>query len=489
VDGDGRGDLLVGAYGEDVGGLTDAGRAYVISGATGALLRTLTAPDASDGLGFGDVVAGVPDADGDGRGDLLVGVDGPQRAYLFSGATGAFLRALTSPNPQPGGSFGFALAGVPDADGDGRGDLLVGAFGEDGGADGAGRAYLFSGATGTLLRTLESPSPESDAFPRVPGSFGFSVSGTPDLDGDGRGDLLVGAYGEDAGAETAGRAYLFSGAAGALLATLASPTAEEDGAFGFAVGGVPGIAGGAGGALLVGAYFERVNNLTAAGRAYGFGFAGPFALRARPVNPPIAIPNGGGTFRYRVGLANRSTEAQAVEGWAEIVFPGGVATLASGPRPLALDAGETLGPVTLRQAVAATFPPGTYTYRVSVGLYPSVALATDRFTFTKLPAGGEAPPPEAAASATPARFALHPAAPNPSAGAVAFRLDLPAATDVRAEAFDALGRRVAVLHDGPMAAGEHVLPWEAAGLPGGVYVVHVRTGDGEAAARRVTLVR
>jgi hypothetical protein len=54
---------------------------------------------------------------------------------------------------------------------------------------------------------------------------------------------------------------------------------------------------------------------------------------------------------------------------------------------------------------------------------------------------------------------------------------------------DGLSRRVALLHDGPMAAGAHALTWEAGTLPGGVYVVRARTGDGHAAMQRVTFVR
>ena len=125
---------------------------------------------------------------------------------------------LTSLNPEALGNFGVSTAGVPDLDGDGRGDVLVGAWRENGGAEDAGRAYVFSGVTGARLRTLASPNPELDA------QFGRSVAGVPDADGDGQGDLLVGAPLEDGGASNSGRAYLFSGATGELLRTLVSPT-------------------------------------------------------------------------------------------------------------------------------------------------------------------------------------------------------------------------------------------------------------------------
>ncbi len=269
VDGDGRGDLLVGAYLED-GGATSAGRAYLFSGATGELLRTLVSPSPETNGFFGFVVAGVPDVDGDERGDLLVsasfedgGVPGGGRAYLFSGFTGELLRTLESPNPVADGFFGSWVAGVPDADGDGRGDLLVGANRELGGAEGAGRAYLFSGATGNLLQTLESPNPE------VNGEFGSLVAGVSDVDGDGRGDLLVAAYSEDVEMTDAGRAYLYSGSTGVLIRTLESPNIESFGNFGFSVAGVTDADGDGRGDLLIGAALED-GGAEDAGRAYLF---------------------------------------------------------------------------------------------------------------------------------------------------------------------------------------------------------------------------
>src|SRR5690606_16999294 len=109
-------------------------------------------------------------------------------AYVYSGATGALLYALASPHAGYQSWFGFAVAGVPDLDGDGRGDLLISAPAESHAAQNDGRAYVFSGATGDLLHTLTSPNPFSG------GNFGGAVAGLDDLDGDGRGDLLVGAF-------------------------------------------------------------------------------------------------------------------------------------------------------------------------------------------------------------------------------------------------------------------------------------------------------
>ena len=84
--------------------------------------------------------------------------------------------------------------------------------------------------------------------------------------------------------------------------------------------------------------------------------------------------------------------------------------------------------------------------------------------------------------------------PNPASGAASVRVSVAeAAADAAVSVYDALGRRVALLHDGPLAAGAHALAFEASTLPAGVYVVHVRvTPEGGGAwteVRRVTVAR
>jgi hypothetical protein len=90
------------------------------------------------------------------------------------------------------------------------------------------------------------------------------------------------------------------------------------------------------------------------------------------------------------------------------------------------------------------------------------------------------------APGTPATFDLSPAAPNPFAGRTQLTLAVAASQRVEVAVYDALGRRVAVLHDGPLAAGRaHALPFDGAGVAPGVYVVRVR-GERFQATTRVT---
>jgi hypothetical protein len=205
-------------------------------------------------------------------------------AYVFDGSSGAMLHKLESPNPESGGLFGFSVSGTNDLDGDGRGDAIVGAYGED---NYAGRAYAFSGATGLLIHTFVSPNAEqagSEDFYEYGGQFGYSVSGVADANGDGFGDVVVGAFREGKTDYAArgrtwheqqnGRAYVFDGLTGELLHALVSPNPERDGLFGTSVSGMPDINGDGLSDIAVGArnedYQEGHFVTLGSGRAYIF---------------------------------------------------------------------------------------------------------------------------------------------------------------------------------------------------------------------------
>lgn len=236
---------------------------------------TLSSAHPESGGWFGSVVASVPDTDGDGTPDIAVGAFRERvgtilqagRVTIHSGATGAILRTLVSPTPELLGFFGSAVAGVPDVNGDGRGDLIVGApFEGNGLLQGIGRAYLISGADGVRLRTFSAGAPESGDL------FGSSVAGLPDMNGDGRGDIAIGAaLADPGGAPTdSGRAFIYSGATGAFLRGMASPKQEAGGAFGTSIAGLPDVNGNGKGDIVVGAPLEDTPNISDVGRVYLF---------------------------------------------------------------------------------------------------------------------------------------------------------------------------------------------------------------------------
>ena len=114
----------------------------------------------------------------------------------------------------------------------------------------------------------------------------------------------------------------------------------------------------------------------------------------------------------------------------------------------------------------------------------STASATDGTASFVLPAGVAA---EATTEGGIARLDL--AGPNPFTVATTMNLSVDRVQDVRVEVLDLLGRRVAVLHDGPVAAGAPLaVRVSASGLPSGVYVVRA-AGETFTLAERVTVVR
>ena len=162
VDGDGFGDVLIGQFGIEYSSVKYPGHAYLYSGATGTLLHTLSYPGTINSkMGFGEHVAAVPDADGDGLDDIAVSAytvkiqqNVNESVYVFSSATGQLIREILPPSNFPYKAFGSSIAGIEDLNGDGLGELVVGERG------GAGRAYVYSVTDGVLLATLTSILPD-----------------------------------------------------------------------------------------------------------------------------------------------------------------------------------------------------------------------------------------------------------------------------------------------------------------------------------------
>jgi len=295
VNGDGIADFAIGADDEAVGGNPVAGRVHIYSGATGALLRTINPPTAQQlGTFFGWSLCGTPDMNGDGKGDLLVGAIWEKdlsnlvcgRAYLFSGATGAMLRAWLPPGThQDSQNFGFAVTTIPDVTGDGTVDFAIAAEGEQVGAiTGAGRVHIYNGATGAFIRSLSSPTPETNA------AFGFSIAGMGDITGDGKGELVVGAPFQNPGAAPTdcGRVYVIGGN-GTLLRAMGSPGSADSGFFGKSVSVIASLNSDNLPDILVGAPGEPQGNTLGAGHAYVF--AGVTYLFIKSSRSPFPITN------------------------------------------------------------------------------------------------------------------------------------------------------------------------------------------------------
>lgn len=199
LDGDGVHDLVLTAPTNDAGG-TDAGRIYVHSGSTGALLFKATGGAPNWWLGHDAQAA--DDLDGDGVADIIVGspFNGAGRAIVYSGASlGTGVVIHTFPGAAPGDQFGSRVDGRGDFNGDGVGDVVIGAPGNDAAASGAGRASIYSGADFSLICHINGPT-SNDAF-------GSGVSFVGDLNGDGRDEVAIGAQNAGTGG---GLAFVYS---------------------------------------------------------------------------------------------------------------------------------------------------------------------------------------------------------------------------------------------------------------------------------------
>lgn len=224
VNGDAFSDVIVGAPENQSKG-TDTGMVRVFSGADGSVLYDLAGDAAEDS--FGAAVSGAGDVDGDDVPDFLVGAPqdiGPRGyARLYSGADGSVIRTLTAEFPLD--ELGAAVANAGDVDNDGVPDQIVGAPGVFS-SDQAGAARVFSGADGSVLLELEGTSTVD--------FFGYAVSGAGDVNGDSFDDVVVGASAHDGNGTFAGAARVFSGQDGSVLYDIDGPALSD---FGFSVSG------------------------------------------------------------------------------------------------------------------------------------------------------------------------------------------------------------------------------------------------------------
>ncbi len=232
---------------------------------------------------------------------------------------------------------------------------------------------------------------------------------------------------------------------------------------------------------------------------------------------PALVPPQGGSIPFGVLLANTTDAPQTVQVWSEATLPdGSVRGPLIGPVTVRLAPGDTLSRK-IEQAVPARAPAGLYFYTGFVGDFPDAPRDSSFFRVRKQAARGVVGPltatawtvidattgspvlagdrwtsdelPEVASSTSvPTAFALAAAYPNPFRSATTLSLDLPEATTVRLVVYDVLGRTVATLVDGELAAGSHALTLDGSALPSGTYLVRLTAG-GFAATQRVTLIR
>ena len=230
VNGDGIGDVIIGAYRADPSG-SDSGSSYVVFGSDQGFAATLelSSLDGTDGFRLDGVAAGdrsgrsvsaAGDVNGDGVADVIVSAHTADPNGFYSGSSyvvfgqdtssaGDFAASinLSSLNGTDGfrldGAAVFDLAGTSvstagDVNGDGIDDIIVGAYGADINGDNSGSSYVVFGSDQGFSASIELGSLDgTDGF-RIDGAgtselSGRSVAAAGDVNGDGVGDLIIGA--------------------------------------------------------------------------------------------------------------------------------------------------------------------------------------------------------------------------------------------------------------------------------------------------------
>ncbi|MBN2549710.1 MAG: FG-GAP repeat protein [Anaerolineales bacterium] len=282
VNGDGYGDVIVGApYWDD--GQAFEGGAWVYLGWYSGLL---TAPDWYEQLNvaniqFGFSVSGAGDVNGDGYDDVIVGApyyDSPQvdegAAFVYLGSSTGLSNSSnwSKASDDAGAMFGYSVSSAGDVNGDGYADVIVGApfWSDEGGA----WVYLGSPDGAISKPHWYTKNDQEDS------EYGTAVGTAGDVNRDGYSDVIVGAPRWDNGQTNEGGVYVYLGSPGGL-STKYSWRQDSDKAlalYGSSVGTAGDVNGDGFSDFIVGAPYYN-GGLDGEGKAYVYlGAAGSMSL-------------------------------------------------------------------------------------------------------------------------------------------------------------------------------------------------------------------
>jgi len=259
VNGDGIDDIVIGARNASRDG-GYPGEAYVVFGHVGTFAPVLDLSTLDGAIGFvtrgegieqaAASVSAAGDVNADGVGDLIVGAEVSDSAYVVYGNRAPFdplmhLADLDGSNgfvARGGDSTGDSASKAGDVNGDGIDDFIAGAYRADiGNLDNVGASYVVFGTPAGFPESLDLSVLNGRNGFSVVGiqefeEMGFAVSGIGDLNGDGVDDIAVGEpYGPCCSGRHDGKCYVVFGSRAAFPAQLT--VADLNGTNGFVAEG------------------------------------------------------------------------------------------------------------------------------------------------------------------------------------------------------------------------------------------------------------
>ena len=226
VDGDGREDILISSSAVPYNGNPDTGAAYVVTSSAAGRIDLRYADTRIYGLSAGDKFGAsathAGDVNADGYADVLVGATDSDLGATDAGAAFLFHGGPTWTGPmdagdadfimlgaQANGETGTSVAAVGDLDGDGNADFAVA---EPLGVDSANLGIV-SVAYGPVAGNTDIEDADLVIISDDPNtSMGTAIAHPGDTNGDGLGELLIGAPNlSPSGSPDAGGAYLIRG--------------------------------------------------------------------------------------------------------------------------------------------------------------------------------------------------------------------------------------------------------------------------------------
>lgn len=513
ANGDGYGDVLVGTPNLDLAGYTDIGAAYLYLGSQSGLSAVSAWSEVGDQAGelMGFSLACAGDVNGDGLSDFAVGAPGRTVDAANEGAVDIYYGAadiastpdLVLSEGASGSKYGWSVSSAGDVNGDGLSDFAVGAPFFTQTLENRGAMFAYFGGPGGLSPIYAHKSLGSETDDQ----YGTAVAGT-DANGDGRGDIAVGAPYADSITPVGGTVRIWSQypTGGWAIITFLRGS-QINGGFGTSLGSRGDVDGDQFADLAIGspvyndpesdegAFFvfpgqptsgidrsvqqERVEGPRLLALLSTSDEDNQFQLRAR-----LRTPLGRGRVRLEYDVAPVAT-----------VFPGPIG-LTTTWRDTGVPVSGVGSQLTFRRTVSGLTPETAYHWRARYhfdspyfGRSRWMSLARDTASETDLRTAATF---VAVQSAAPDRSYTLSTWPNPSSDRMQIRFELPQRAKTVVAVYDVQGRKVASLLEDEIDAGLHQTAWDGRTTSGsraaaGTYFLRLQSGGREQSMKIVRL--